>query len=373
MDSNEETTDIFGDDKIADSLSCVSSANSISHNDFGAQVSSPEASRQCVEAYQLFSGIYNQWNNNPALPHGETIFFDLLTPDQHLVRNSYKLFNEYVKSREGWSLKRREATPEERKLYRIRRKSKVYFIQAVYTVPLEGNTSTIASTISNSVQYYEEASFAKSNNSAFSPARRPLGGGSARRLCDSTNAAAKRTQQQKASRGSRVGEDPTTLSQPLDPNHSFVPLVRTPARKKGSPPLLRRPLPLAGSAMTSPLSPYMPPPQMTASASRISNPILMAAPQQIFPGGFVYGDIVRIDSQHHHQQDHLIAAGGTVSGQRGIVVGQAPSSADRLIVSTNMERLEVAVQELKLLKGMPRWTSNVASPPLPDGRCHLPK
>lgn len=371
MDSHEETTDTFGDDKIADSLS---SANSISHDDFVAQVSSPEASRQCVEAYQLFNCIYNQWNNNPVLPHGETFFFDLLTPDQHLVRNSYKIFNEYVKSREGWSLKRREATPQERKLYRIRRKSKVYFIQAVYTVPLEGNTSTIASTMSNGVQYYEEASFAKSNNSAFSPARRPLGGGSARRLYDSTNAAAKPKQQKKApkaSRGSRVGEDPTTLSQPLDPNHSFVPLVRTPARKKGSPPLLRRPRPLAGSVMTSPLSPYMPPPQMAASASHISNPILKAAPQQIFPGGFVYGDIVRIDSQHH--QDHFTGADGTLSGQRGIVVGQAPSASDRLIVSINTERLEVAVQELKLLKGMPRWTSKVASPPLPDGRCHLPK
>ena len=112
-------------------------------------------------------------------------------------------------------------------------------------------------------------------------------------------------------------------------------------------------------------------PQITAfsSSSRISNPILKAAPQQVFTGGFVYGDIVKIDK---HYQDPINGGAGAVSGQRGIVVGQAPSAADRLIVSTNTERLEVAVQELKLLKGMPRWTS-VSSPPLKDGRSYVPK
>ena len=362
MTSYGHSKDLVGDDKIPDTLS----ASPHSHDDFGAQVSTPEASRQCAEAYQLFDGIYNQWNNSAVLPPGETFLFDLLTPDQHLVRNSFKLFNEYVKSRPGWSLKRREATAEERKMYRIRRKTKVYFVQAVYTVPLEGISG--ADSMNNGVQYYEEVSFARSSNSAFSPAR-PLGGA---RLFDSTNAAhPPNDAEKKPSKTSRVGENPAALPQPLDPNRSFVPLVRSPGRKrrgaatvKSSSPPLRRPLPLA--AATSPLSPHMPP-QMTAL--RISNPVLQAAPQQVFSGGFVYGDIVRIDNYNHL----LPSSPQGTSGQRGIVVGQSPSAADRVVVSTNMERLEVAVQELTLLKGMPRWTSTVASPPLKDGRSYVPK
>ena len=336
-----------------------SRSDNVQDDFFGEEeVSNPETndSEHRGEVYQLFDEIYKTWNNNPVLGQGETFVFDLLTPDQHLVRRAFKTFKAYVKRHPGWCLNRREATVEERKMYRIRRKSKVYFLQVVYTVPLEG-AAGVESVISSGTeaQYDVEPSFAKSSNSAFSPAR-PTGG----RLFDSTNAtSSKRSPKQNAkkSRSSRIAEAPTSMPQQLDPNRSFVPLLRTPARKNMSSPPLRRPLAL--SAAMSPLSPHMPPQLATPS---ISETVLQAAPQQVFTGGFVYGDIVCIENN---------AQSG--SSRRGMVVGQAASSENRLIVSINMERLEVGVQELKLVKGMPRWGKAVASLPLPDGRTHLPK
>ena len=321
--------------------------------DFGANVSD-EASQNGQEAYTRFDQLYNQWCNNSTLIPGKTYHFDMLTPDVHLVRKVYTSLNQYVKSHDGWALERREATEDERYMYRIKRKSKVYFIQAAYQVPLLEERDPIVNDAFEdaALPFNDPFPFAKSTHSAFSPALL--------RLHDSTNAGTLKRQATSPKKVStRVGSTANTNTR-VDPNRSFVPLVRTPARSAKTSPTVRRPLPLAAK---SPRSPYMPPEPSVFSS--FSDEVLLAAPQKILPGGFVYGDIVLV------LQD--------VPARRAMVVGSATKTddcvGDRLIVSVNMERLEVSMKDLKLVKGMPRWNTaaGLASPPIPNGRSHLPK
>jgi hypothetical protein len=71
----------------------------------------------------------------------------LLNPSHHLVEKVWVRFHRQVKALKNsngsacWDLKLREATFEERDKYRITRKSKVFFIDAIYKVPK--NTSSL--------------------------------------------------------------------------------------------------------------------------------------------------------------------------------------------------------------------------------------
>eukprot|EP00977_Amphora_coffeiformis_P016071 scaffold4869_cov183-Amphora_coffeaeformis.AAC.15 len=313
------------------------------------------------EAFQngqlAFDRLYNRWNDNSNLVPGGAYLFDMLTPDAHLVRRVFTSLNQYVKSHDGWSLRRREATEEERYMYSIKRKSKVYFIQAEYKVPLlEERVHIVKDTFEDtSLPFIDPFPFAKSTFSAFSPAAQL-------RLHDSTNAGATKQRKKSKNTSTRVrSAAKTNNNKRADPNRCFVPLVRTPARSTKTSPTVRRPLPLASK---SPLSPYMPLPESSIFSS-FSDEVLLAAPQNTLPGGFVYGDIVLILPD--------------VSPRRAMVVGSATttndSEEDRLIVSVNLERLEVSAKDLKLVKGMPRWNgaTGLALPPIPNGRSHLPK
>lgn len=329
-------------------------------------------------ARRLFDRMRTDWESNEALVAGETHFFDLLTPDHHLVSKIYQQLNRYVKNFPGWRLTRREATPSEREDYRIKRKGKAYFVQAVYKVPYDGEYPAFAdasaslsgdasgdqdSSEEETLEINEEtantSSFFKSSNSAFTPARF--------RLQDSTNAGIEQKPRAEVTKTvpTRVGD---SIPAYLDPTRSFVPVISSPVRMK------------APSAAER--SPYeRPEPSVFAS---FSDDVLHAAPQNELPGGFVYGDVVEV---------HGVA-------QRAMVLQSAPPSTDdmlllspglpeglarprdRLIVQTNdLQRLEVEVDQLTLVKGMPRWkpktataASAILSPPSkpPDGRSNLP-
>ena len=324
--------------------------------DFGTSMKSHVVSDDAFETGQFaFDRLYNHWNYNDTLVPGGTYLFDMLTPDVHLVRRVFTSLNRYVKGHNGWSLRRREATDEERYMYCIKRKSKVYFIQAEYKVPFleERVHITDDSFEDDSLPFIDPFPLAKSTYSAFSPARL--------RLHDSTNDGVTKQRKESGKTSTTCVRSASKINKKrADPNRCFVPLVRSPTRPTKTSPTVRRSLPLASK---SPRSPYMPPEPSVFSS--FSDEVLLSAPQKTLPGGFVYGDIVVILED--------------VSPRRAMVVGSTTktndSEEDRLIVSVNLERLEVSAKDLKLVKGMPRWNGAIglASPPIPDGRSHLPK
>lgn len=299
------------------------------------------------------------------LDEGETQYFELSTPKNHLVHKVFQYLNQYVKWFKGWSLKRREATPQEREDYRITSKKKVYFILAGYTVPVEiseQDTGHAAEPLSVDVpattdnddnnntgydgQYasMEASHFAKSSNSAFQPARL--------RLHDSTNAAVNEGEETKFTKTVHLNESAETHE---DSTRSFIPVVGSPERQ-----------PSSFSSVKYPKSPYELPERSLFSG--ISDAVLQAAPQQTLAGGFVYGDVVEVR--------------GTML-QKAMVIQNSPASKDRvdeddddepcsifenlhnddtepgrlLVLTADRVSLEVAVHQLTLVKEMTRWRS----------------
>lgn len=61
--------------------------------------------------------------------------FLLSTPDLHLTGPCWRDFSRYVRTHEGWNVKRKAATSEEKKQFRQTRNGAVYFINAVYSIP----------------------------------------------------------------------------------------------------------------------------------------------------------------------------------------------------------------------------------------------
>ena len=60
---------------------------------------------------------------------------ELLKPKCHLTGACWKTFRKHVMGFEGWTIKRRVATEEEKKKSGQKRKSAVYFIDVTYSVP----------------------------------------------------------------------------------------------------------------------------------------------------------------------------------------------------------------------------------------------
>ena len=322
------------------------------------------------EALEVFDQIFNECSNDVLTP-GSLRTYDLFTPNQTVPNKVYAALQLYVRNHPDWSLARREATPSERKTYRVKGSAKAYFVFLQYQVPTDEEASSPASRDHFDASSDPLLGFAKSKTSAFTPARCRLG--------DFTNSSATQPspfRSQKTPRVLRATSRAETLVSPMvDPNRSFVPLVQSP-RLAASPPM-RRPLLMsrsAANALSSPLSPYMPS-LLESSDSRASRTdwnaasphqtVMGAAPQRILPGDFVYGDVVRIVSDH--------------TARRALVVGAAPAQADgveRLVLISHhcFERLHVPVSQIQLLKGMPRWSqSSSSSSPLASGRCHVPK
>ena len=66
---------------------------------------------------------------------GNKIVIPLTKPNCHLTAPCWRDFGRAVRQHEGWNVKRVAATPEQKREYRETRNGKVYFINAVYTVP----------------------------------------------------------------------------------------------------------------------------------------------------------------------------------------------------------------------------------------------
>lgn len=335
----------YGEDIMSESMPSIDGWE----EDFGGNVSE-KASQNGQKAYRVFDQVYKQWNDDAALVPGKTYLFDMLTPDLHLVRKVYKSLKQYVKSHDGWTLQRREATESERYMYNVKRKSKAYFIVAEYRVPLLEERVPLVSDIFEdaALPVIDHPSFSKSSNSAFSPARI--------RLYDSTNDGSHKTRKGPKATFTRV-KDAASTTTDVDPSRSFVPVMPASARSTKTSPLGHRVLPLTTK---SPRSPHIPPESSVFSS--FPDEVLLAAPQTQLPGGFVYGDVVLLQGP----------------SRRAMVVGSTVKAndydEDRLVVSLNMERLEVSVEDLKLVKSMPRWntTEGLVSPPITSGRSHLP-
>ncbi|CAB9506679.1 expressed unknown protein [Seminavis robusta] len=60
---------------------------------------------------------------------------NLIKPNCHLTGPSWRDFSRAVRAHEGWNVKRRVATAAQKKAYKETRQGKVYFIDAIYTVP----------------------------------------------------------------------------------------------------------------------------------------------------------------------------------------------------------------------------------------------
>jgi len=73
---------------------------------------------------------------------GKKIVIPLLNPDCHLTAPCWRDFSKAVRQHEGWDVKRVQATLNEKKKFRKTRKGKVYFVNAIYTVPGQGEKNT---------------------------------------------------------------------------------------------------------------------------------------------------------------------------------------------------------------------------------------
>lgn len=59
--------------------------------------------------------------------HTTAVQFELLTPDVHLTQPCFRDYKKHVLRHAGWSTQRIQATPEQRKQYKITRQAAVYF------------------------------------------------------------------------------------------------------------------------------------------------------------------------------------------------------------------------------------------------------
>jgi hypothetical protein len=282
---------------------------------------------------------------------------ELLGPDHHLVEKIWAPFRRHVKTFPGWSANRREATLEERQLYRLKSARKAYFVNVVYQEPL--NDTPLVFAMGERLEAYpvyrnsyaldgyaqdsytaESRYFSKSANSAFSPAStRPM---------DSTMVAEEALVPDQCRRS-------LFQSARADTN-SFVPVA---------PP----------SANFEPTSLSIC--RLPALFSGISLEILQVVPQQVFPGGFVYGDVVSFAALTNGPRVRAIVIGAFIETETN-------DNFHGLVVKTSaMENHVLAPADLTLVQEMPRWNSwggmhaapsvvESANPPL-DGRSHVPK
>ncbi len=66
---------------------------------------------------------------------GNKITIPLTLPNFHLTQPCFRDLKKHVIKSSGWELKRVVCTPAEKKLHKVTRKSKAYFVNAIYKVP----------------------------------------------------------------------------------------------------------------------------------------------------------------------------------------------------------------------------------------------
>jgi hypothetical protein len=330
---------------------------------------SDEAQERGEQAKWLFEQVRLECEANrpPSQNPDASCARELLGPDHHLVENIWSVFRRHVKSFPGWSTYRREATMQERQLYRLKGARKAYFVNVVYQAAPLNNTPLVfrmgermealpAYRNSSALEYcnahdddsymHEEGAseprlFAKSANSAFSPA--------STRLADSATTGEE--SEDNLCRRSLFQNAPAAAHSM--PTRSFLPVVPTPANFE------------ATASSVCPL-PFL--------YSGISLDILQLVPQPVFPGGFIYGDIVS-----------FVGAEADGPRERAIVIGcvmETNVSEACLVVKTAaMTNHTLAPHNATLVQNMTRWNapgggmmpSVVASAHFLDGRSHVPK
>jgi hypothetical protein len=109
---------------------------------------SQSALRRENQAKTTFATIKQEWESRQDLEPGSRHVIPLLNPSHHLVKKVWVRFHRQVKSLKTshgdagcWDLKNREATREERDTFRITRKSKILFVDAMYKFPKNQSSS----------------------------------------------------------------------------------------------------------------------------------------------------------------------------------------------------------------------------------------
>jgi hypothetical protein len=101
------------------------------------------ALRREHEAEDAFRKAKKEIEEREAPPTGKTTIH-LLEPHCHLTSNTWGKFRKFVVKHAGWNVKRRVATPEEKKKSGEKRKGKVYFVDVIYTAPTKKETPPAA-------------------------------------------------------------------------------------------------------------------------------------------------------------------------------------------------------------------------------------
>jgi hypothetical protein len=97
------------------------------------------ALRREKEAKEAFCKVKKEIEEREDPPTGKTII-PLLQPHCHLTCHTWGTFRKFVVGHAGWNVKRRVATPEEKKKSGEKRKGKVYFVDVIYTAPTKEET-----------------------------------------------------------------------------------------------------------------------------------------------------------------------------------------------------------------------------------------
>jgi hypothetical protein len=95
---------------------------------------SQAALRRQGEAEYAFRKVKKEIEESEAPPTGKTTI-PLLQPHCHLTTYTWGKFRKVVLEHAGWNVKRRAATPEEKKVSGEKRRGKVYFVYLIYTAP----------------------------------------------------------------------------------------------------------------------------------------------------------------------------------------------------------------------------------------------